>query len=98
MTLYILNLICLKFILHKFYSFQRNIERVESSAERIWSNFSQSYQRQYVRFCCLSVAVCSSAAAGCGCMNRARYTCLQCAWDRPTNKVRTVDRVRVNGW
>ena len=21
-----------------------------------------------------------------------------CGWDRPTNKVRTVDRVRVNGW
>ena len=52
-----------------------------------------------VRFCCLSVAVCSVVAAGCVCMYCARCTCLHVCgmWDRPTNKVRTVDRVRVNG-
>ena len=35
-----------------------------------------------------------------GCMYCARCTCLHVCgtWDRPTNKVRTIDRVRVNGY
>ena len=34
-----------------------------------------------VRFCCLSVAVCSAVAAGCVCMYCVHCTCLQCVWD-----------------
>ena len=60
--------------------------------------FSKWVETYTVRFCCLFVAVCSAVAAGCVCMYCACCTYLQCVWDRLTNKVRTVDRVRVNGW
>ena len=46
------------------------------------------------------VAVCSTVAAGCVSIYCAHCTCLHVCgtWDRPTNRVRTIDRVRVNGW
>ena len=48
----------------------------------------------FVVWFCLVVAVCSTVAAVYVC---ACCTLLTCAWDKPTNRVRTVDRVRVNG-
>ena len=54
----------------------------------------------FVVWICLFVAVCSAVTAGCVCMYFARCTCLHMfgTWDRPTNRVRTLDRVRVNGF
>ena len=56
--------------------------------------------RPSIRFCCLSVAIYSAVATGCVCMYCARCTCLHVCgmWDRPTNRVRTLDRVRVHGF
>ena len=59
-----------------------------------------SHKTRIVRFCCLSVAVCGAVTAGCVCMYCAHCTCLHVCgtWDRHTNRVRTIDRVRVHGF
>ena len=52
---------------------------------------------------CLFVAVCGAVAAVCVYTYALHVlciycTCLLCIWDKPTKGVRTINRVRVNGW
>ena len=51
-----------------------------------------------VRFCCLLLYAVLLLQHVLACTMRVAYVYNACGtWDRPTNKVRTVDRVRING-